>query len=130
MSVNVTGLNQLLNDLERQLGTQFSNEVAKEALEAGAKELAKEIDKEFVKFKDTGASMEETTIGKYENRRGVRSIRIHWKGDKERYRVIHLNEWGTSQNPRPKGFGAIARAMENSRQDYRKATEDVIRRNL
>jgi HK97 gp10 family phage protein len=128
MTVNVTGLNRLLGDLERRLGAQFADEVAKEALEAGAKELVKELNQEFVKFEDTGASKEEITVGEYENNRGVRRIRIHWAGGKGRYRIVHLNEWGTVKNPRPEGFGAIARAMNNSRNAYRKEVEEAIRR--
>jgi HK97 gp10 family phage protein len=128
MSVVVKGLNKVLMDLEKQLGDKVVDKVAKEALNAGAKELVKELDKEFVKFKDTGASMEEITVGEYENIRGLRRIRVHWSGDKERYRIIHLNEWGTVQNPKPDGFGAVARAMNNSKKSYIKATEDVVRK--
>lgn len=128
MSVVVKGLNKVLMDLEKQLGAKVTDKVAKEALQAGAKELVKELDTEFEKFKDTGESIREITVGQYENIRGLRRIRVHWQGDQERYRIIHLNEWGTVQNPKPDGFGAIARAMEKSRKSYIEATDKVVRK--
>lgn len=128
MSVVVSGLNKVLMDLEKQLGAQVTDKVAKEALEAGAKVLVTELEKEFEVFKKTGESIREITVGEYENIRGLRRIRIHWSGDKERYRIIHLNEWGTVQNPKPRGFGAVARAMSKSKVAYTKATEEVVRK--
>jgi HK97 gp10 family phage protein len=128
MSVTVKGLNKVLMDLEKQLGEKVVDHVANEALTLGAKEFAKELEKEFEGFKDTGESIEEITVGKYENIRGLRRVRVYWHGSAERYRIIHLNEWGTVQNPKPDGFGAIARAMDNSKAKYKKVTEDTVRK--
>jgi hypothetical protein len=85
---------------------------------------------QFATFKDTGASIEEMTISDPLWVSGVRTIKIHWRGPKDRYRIIHLNEFGTVQNPSPRGKGAIARAMRNAESAYRNAIKKAIREGL
>ena len=130
MSVKVTGLNQLLGDLEKRFGKEKMQHVSDAALMAGAKVFVKELESQFETFRDTGASIEEITISGLEWIGGKRTVRIHWRGPEERYRVIHLNEFGTIQNPNPKGKGAIARAMRNSESAYIRAVEEAVRRGI
>ncbi|MED3687293.1 hypothetical protein P4534_00340 [Peribacillus butanolivorans] len=61
---------------------------------------------------------------------GVRTVKVYWRGPKERYRIIHLNEFGTVQNPNPKGKGSIARAMRNAERAYREAIKQAIREGI
>ncbi|PGR01347.1 HK97-gp10 family putative phage morphogenesis protein [Priestia megaterium] len=128
MGVEVKGLNKLLNDLEKKLGKKHVEVVSDKALKAGAKEFVAELRRQFATFKDTGASLNEITISEPYTSRGVRMIKIHWKGAHERYRIIHLNEWGTVHNPKPRGKGAIARAMHNAEKAYKRAVAEAIRR--
>ncbi|MBO1513259.1 hypothetical protein [Metabacillus bambusae] len=130
MSVKITGLNQLLGDLEKRFGKVKMQQVSDAALMAGAKVFVKELESQFETFRDTGASIEEITISGLEWIGGKRTVRIHWRGPEERYRVIHLNEFGTIQNPNPKGKGAIARAMRNSEKAYIRAVEEAVRRGI
>ncbi|SFP80980.1 hypothetical protein SAMN05421839_1771, partial [Halolactibacillus halophilus] len=53
-----------------------------------------------------------------------------WKGPNGRYRIIHLNEWGTINNPNPAGKGAIARALKNSEKAYRDAVRKALKGGL
>jgi len=128
MSVNVTGLNKLLADLEKRLGKSKMQTISDDALKKGAKVFVQELKSQFEYFKDTGASIDEITISDPTWIGGIRTIKIHWRGPHDRYRIIHLNEWGTVKNPNPKGKGAIARAMRNSEKAYLKAVEDAVRR--
>jgi HK97 gp10 family phage protein len=130
MSVNVTGLNRLIADLENRFGVSHVQTISDQALKAGAQAFVAELKSQFQSFKDTGASIDEITISEPTTVAGVRTIKIHWKGPKGRYRIIHLNEWGTVKNPNPKGKGAIARAMHNSERSYRAAVRDALRRGL
>lgn len=130
MSVNLNGLNEVMNNLERRLGKERARQVSDQALKDGAKVFVRELKLQFENFKDTGASIEEITVSEPMWLAGNRTIRVHWKGPKGRYRIIHLNEWGTVKNPNPRGKGAIARAMRNAETAYRNAIRRAIERGI
>jgi hypothetical protein len=130
MSVKVTGLDKLLGDLEKRFGQSTVKRISDEALMEGAKAFVKELERQFETFKDTGASIEEITISNPMWIQGKRAVKIHWSGPKGRYRVIHLNEFGTVKNPNPDGKGAIVRAMRNSEKAYHDAIADAVRRGI
>lgn len=126
MSVEFNGLDQVFNQLEQRLGPQSVTRITDKALVNAAKIFVAELKRQFETFKDTGASIEEITISKPMTISGVRTIRVHWHGPRGRYRIIHLNEWGTIQNPNPRGKGAIARAFRNSERAYRNEIRKAI----
>lgn len=128
--MQLKGMDKLLSTLEQKLGKAKMQSMSDEALREGAKVFVQELKKEFQSFRDTGASIDEITISPPMTIGGVRTIKIHWKGPKNRYRIIHLNEWGTVKNPNPRGKGAIARAMRNAETAYRNAIASVYRRLL
>lgn len=130
MSVKIKGLPKLLNELESKLGEQAMLRISDKALMDAAKEFVKALEAEFARFKDTGASIEEITIKGPELINGVRTVTIHWRGPKGRYRIIHLNEWGTIKNPNPKGKGAIARSMRNAEKAYRNEIKKAIEKGV
>lgn len=123
MSVEIKGEDTVIRELERRLTGIRAQEIHDRALLAGAKVFVEELTRQFETFKDTGASINEITIGKPETVGGQRRIAIHWKGPKNRFRIIHLNEFGTVNNPNPAGKGAIARAMRNSERAYKAAVK-------
>lgn len=130
MSVKITGLNQLLNTLEKKYGSAAVQRISDQGLKEGAKAFVRELKLQFEMFKDTGGSIEEITISEPMTIAGVRTIKVHWRGPKGRYRIIHLNEWGTVKNPNPKGKGAIARAMRNAEDAYKAAVKEAVRRGI
>ncbi|WP_117161340.1 hypothetical protein [Paraliobacillus sp. X-1268] len=130
MSVKINGLKKLQNELEQKLGQKAMQQITDKALLNAAKEFVKELEKEFESFRDTGGSIEEITIKGPEWINGVRVATIHWRGPKGRYRIIHLNEWGTINNPNPDGKGAIARALKNSGKAYRDAVRKALKGGL
>lgn len=130
MSVNITGLDQLLNELERRLGKQAMQRISDEALQEGAKVFVKELKSQFERFRDTGGSVEEITVSEPMWEGNVRTIKVHWRGPKGRYRIIHLNEFGTVKNPNPRGKGAIARALRNAERKYRQTIKQAIERGI
>ncbi|MEC5422392.1 hypothetical protein QGM71_02665 [Virgibacillus sp. C22-A2] len=130
MSVKITGLDKLLSDLESKLGKEGMQRISDQALIDAADEFVKALRSEFQSFRDTGASIDEITTTGPEWVNGVRSIKVHWKGPKGRYRIIHLNEWGTVKNPNPRGKGAVARAMKRSEKAYRDAVRKALKGGL
>lgn len=119
MSVEITGLNTLLSELERKLGKSNIQRLSDKALTEGAKVFVAELKRQFETFKDTGASIDEITISKPMTVAGNRVVKVYWRGPKNRYRIIHLNEWGTINNPNPRGKGKIALALRNAEKAYR-----------
>ncbi|MEH7287408.1 hypothetical protein [Priestia megaterium] len=130
MSVQIKGLNKLLADLEKRLGPDKIRNISDHALKEGARVFVEELKAQFELFKDTGASIDEITISEPMTIGGVRTIKIHWRGPDNRYRIIHLNEWGTVKNPNPRGKGAIARAMRNAENAYKAAVKEAVRRGI
>lgn len=121
MSVQFEGFEEVLQKLDKQKSDRELSKITKQALIKGAEVVKKEVAKEFVKFKDTGASIDEIVISNVTSKQGVKQIKIGWNGPKGRYRIIHLNEFGYNEHGhrvKPSGFGAINRAIQNSRQDY------------
>lgn len=130
MSVNVTGLNKTIGDIEKALGKKKMQHVMDDALKAGAKVFVAELKRQFETFRKTGASIKEITVSDPMWIEGSRSVRVHWKGPDDRYRIIHLNEWGTVNNPNPRGKGAIAKSMRNAEKAYIAAVRKAIERGL
>jgi len=128
MSVKVTGLNELLAGLENKYGNKNMQAVIDRALVKGGQVFKSELEKEFNSFKDKGGSIEEINVSSPMTMSGVRTIKVSWKGPKGRYRIIHLNEFGTVKNPNPKGKGAIARAMRNAEDAYRRVVKEELGR--
>lgn len=136
MAVKVHGVNRLLQELDRRFNKKRIEGITDEALTNGALVFGMELRRQLRTFSDgtgysQGYTLDELTISPPSaNADGHRSIKIFWRGPHDRYRIIHLNEWGTIRNPRPRGKGKIAKAMELSRLAYGRAVRDTIRRNL
>lgn len=133
MSIKITGQEKMLKALDARLGKKALAPIIDDALKAGAKAFEKELRPQIKSFSDgkgesTGATYDEITITDPYDLHGVRTITVHWRGPKDRYRIIHLNEFGTVKNPNPRGKGAIARAMKNSRRAYRDAIKKAVRK--
>lgn len=126
MSVKVTGQKQLMAELEKRLGKQKMQRISDEGLKRGAEVFVKELKSQFQSFKDTGYSIEDTSISDPMWVGNTRTIKIHWNGPHGRYRIIHLNEFGTIINPHPRGKGAVARSMRNAESAYRAVIKQAI----
>lgn len=123
MSAELKGLDEALRQLDQRLGPQAITRISDDALKKAAKVFISELKRQVRTFSDkTGASKgytyDEITMSEPMTVAGVRTIRVYWRGPRGRYRIIHLNEWGTIQNPNPRGKGAIARAFRNSKRSY------------
>lgn len=128
MSVTVKGERQLQRELEARLGKARMQKIVDDALIKGAKVFVKYL-KESIGTSGKyakGWTVEDTTIEPPKTIGGVRTIRVHWNGSHGRYRIIHLNEWGTIKQKNPPRKGAIARGMRNAESEYRA----IIKREL
>lgn len=130
MGVNITGLKSLQAELEARFGQAKMQEISDQALFEGAQVIKKELEQNFESFRDTGASIDEITISDPKDGPNGRRRDIHWVGPKDRYRLIHINEWGTIKNPNPAGKGKVAASLEGGKKAYRKAVRNVLESEL
>ena len=130
MGVKITGLKSLQAELEMRFGKAKMQEISDQALLEGAEVIKKELEQNFESFRDTGASIDEITISGPKDGPNGRRRDIHWVGPKDRYRLIHINEWGTVKNPNPAGKGKVAASLEGGKKAYRKAVKKVLESEL
>lgn len=130
MSVTISGLQQLQREIENRYGQQQMQRISDEALKEASLVYKTFLIAQLESFKDTGATVDELTFTEPYWKDGIRTITVHWKGPKGRYRVIHLNEYGTVNNPNPRGKGAIARSLQAAAMTYRRAIEQALRRSV
>lgn len=126
--ITVDGVDETIADLERAFGVQSMAKMIDKALLAGAGVIKSELEKSFDTFKDTGASKGEITVSDPMTLNGERTVVIYWEGKKNRWAILHLNEFGTIHNPQPRGKGAIERAMRAGQDKYFRTIEDEIAR--
>lgn len=126
MGVKIKGNQKLLKTLEERLGDRAARQFSDKALKAGARVFTQELGPQLETFRDTGGTVEEVTVSEPSDSSGGRVVKVHWKGPKGRYRIIHINEWGTVKNPNPRGKGVIARTLKNSEREYRAAIKKAI----
>lgn len=128
MAIKLKGMKELERELENKYGKAKMKRIVDEALVAGGHVIVQKIKSNFESFKDTGASKAEVKLSKPFTLNGVRTIKIHWKGPKDRYRIIHLNEFGTVKNPNPRGKGAVERALRSGQETYFKIVKQRLKR--
>lgn len=134
MTVEISGMSQLLTELERRVGLEAVNRLSDEALVSASQVFKETLIRELSTFSGvpgtTGATVDELQFSEPRDVNGVRTITVYWKGPKQRYRIIHLNEKGTIKNPNPAGKGAIARAVIQSERAYKQAIRERIERGI
>lgn len=127
MAVKVYGVNRLIDELEAKFNGKRIEGLTSAAIEKGALVVGMEILRQLRTFKDKGYTIDEMTISDpYSD--GKPTVRIYWNGPHNRYRIIHLNEWGTIRNPAPRGKGKIAKALKLSQKPYGQVVRDELRR--
>lgn len=122
------GEDQVLDELERRFGKENMDRISDAALLKGAEVFVKELissigtSGKYAK----GWTVDDITISGPEYVGGVKVVKVHFNGPHGRYRIVHLNEWGTVRIPNPPRKGAIARAMRNAEHAYREAIKQSV----
>lgn len=135
MSIKIKGTNKLIQELERKFDRENIKRISDEGLKHGAKIFVAEMTSQIKSAGDKGYAkgytVDEITVDDpVWGDGGNREIKVHWKGPHDRYRLIHLNEFGTIKIPNPPRKGAIARALRNSEKAYAAAIREALRRGI
>lgn len=130
LKVTVNGVEETNRELERRFGQLNMGRTIDKALREGARAFKTELVSNFQSFRDRGHSINEMVISKPMTLNGVRTVVIYWSGPKNRYAIIHLNEFGTIKNPDPRGKGAIERALRTAQDTYLSIVKREIERGI
>ncbi|MDK7115697.1 HK97-gp10 family putative phage morphogenesis protein [Staphylococcus pettenkoferi] len=134
MTVTVKGDKEIIAYLEKKYGKSATKRITDFALTKGGQKVVQIIKNNIKSFKDTGESVEETTVSKPMTINGVRTVKIHWRGPKQRYRIIHLNEYGhydrSGKWVNTRGKGVIENAMREGRETYFRTVKEEMRKRV
>lgn len=111
----VMGTNEIISHLSEKFSSAKMAAAENNALRAAGRLAVVELKKAVSTYKDTGATVDEVTAGNPRLRNGVtdnRTIKIGWSSDgtMQRWRLVHLNEFGYTRNGHtyaPRGIGKI-----------------------
>lgn len=114
-------MDEVLANMEKKLGSRSVTRYSNEALNVAGRYMAVRLKSAVSSYRDTGATVNEVTVGQARLKGGVRTIKIGWdgSGSKQRYRLVHLNEFGYTRFGRsysPRGIGKVQNAYESSKQ--------------
>jgi len=134
MTIKMKGDKEIIAYLEKNYGKSATKRITDFALTKGGQKVVQIIKNNMKSFKDTGESVEETTVSKPMTINGVRTVKIHWRGPKQRYRIIHLNEYGhydrSGKWVNTAGKGVIENAMREGRETYFKTVKEEMRKRV
>lgn len=128
IDIKMVGVDELLAQLEDRFGKENMDRISDAALIKAA-ELFVKILNAYIgrggKYAK-GWTVDDTSIEGPEYIGGVKVVKIHWNGPHGRYRIIHLNEWGTVKVPNPPRKGAIAKALREAEEVYRNEVKRAL----
>lgn len=132
-NVSIKGVNATLKELEKRLGEKQMQKISRQAINKAGEEIKKDLKQDMKSFRDTGASIDEVVQQNATKKSTGVSGRIGWNGPQNRYKLIHLNEWGYTRfgkQYRPRGFGVIEKSLRGSESKYLETVESELRNNL
>lgn len=133
MSVEIKGLEELKKAIAEAYSGTKAKQIRKQAINAGGDRVVEQLKKNFDTFKAAGYSKDEIMRTDARTKGDVEGLKIGWNGPHDRWRLIHLNEFGYTRKGKqytPKGFGAIQKTIEQTKEDYLKTVYDEMRKNL
>lgn len=134
MTITMKGDKEIIAYLEKNYGKSATKRITDFALTKGGQKVVQIIKNNMKSFKDTGEFVEETTVSKPMTINGVRTVKIHWRGPKQRYRIIHLNEYGhfdrSGKWVNTAGKGVIENAMREGRETYFRTVKEEMRKRV
>lgn len=134
MTIKLQGLKELESELERKLGRKATNKIIDTALVVGGNAFIGKLKRDMSSFKDTGATIDEVKLSKPSWVKGIRTVKVHWRGPNRRYSIIHLNEFGhydkSGKWVNPAGKGVIENALREFRETYTRTVKMLLQREL
>ncbi|GEP21109.1 hypothetical protein FC71_GL001050 [Latilactobacillus sakei subsp. carnosus DSM 15831] len=133
MSVEIKGMDEVLAKLDQQLGTRKVNAYSKEALTIMGRYLAVQIKNAVASYRNTGATVQEIVVSTPRKKDGTLTVKIGWDGmgSRQRWRLVHLNEFGYTRSGRtyrPRGIGKIQKAYDSNKVQAKELGQNQLRK--
>ena len=112
MSVEITGMNEILKNLEAKLGKNRTTRVVNKALRNAGKKNQEIVKEKVSSYIDTGATHDLVVTSNVKN--DPKRVETGW-ASKSRAPLVHLNEFGYTrfgQYIRPRGTGKLQEAVD------------------
>jgi len=132
-NVEFEGIQEAINSLEKSLGEKKVKSITRKAINAGAEKVEKKMQQDMLVFKDKGYTIDEVVRKNATYKNYNAEAEIGWNGPHERYRIIHLNEFGYTRNGKqikPRGFGVISKSLKASEKDYLNTVAEEVKKSL
>lgn len=133
MYLKVKGLDELIKKFENFENDPSFQKAMRDAVNGGAKIVADEVQKSLETTKDKGYSKgytaKEINITKVTHNSKGYFAKINWKGPHDRYKIVHLNEFGYSRGGKsysPPMKGKISLGVKNSQDEF----EDYVTKKI
>lgn len=128
IDIRMVGVDELIAQLEERLGKDNMDRISDAALIKAANLFVKIVNAYIGTSGKMakGWTIADTSVEGPEYVGGVKTVKIHWNGPHGRYRIIHLNEWGTVKIPNPPRKGAIAKALREAEEVYRNEVKRAL----
>ncbi|WP_436666790.1 hypothetical protein [Latilactobacillus sakei] len=133
MSIEIKGMDEVLAKLDQQLGTRKVNAYSKEALTIMGRYLAVQIKNAVASYRDTGVTVQEIVVSTPRKKDGTLTVKIGWDGmgSRQRWRLVHLNEFGYTRSGRtyrPRGIGKIQKAYDSNKVQTKELGQNQLRK--
>lgn len=139
MTVEIKGLDTVIKMMEQELGDRKVRRIVNKTMNDAGDEFKEGLAKAVSSYSNgskesTGATAEEVVRGRASKRGGTHSVKVGWRGPKQRYRLVHLNEFGYVRGGKrhsPRGVGVIRKYIDVSGKEFilnvRKGLEEIVK---
>lgn len=133
MSIEIRGINELENAIAAAYSGAKARKIRKDAINAGGDAVMGQLKKNFEAFKMSGYSEQEIMRTDARTKSDIEGLQIGWNGPHDRWRLIHLNEFGYTRGGKqytPRGFGVIQKTIEQTKKEYFDTVAGEMRKSL
>lgn len=134
IGVSSQGMDNLLKDLEKRFSKKNRTKIFDKALTEAGEVIHSAVKSNIRYFRDTGAEYGEVKLSKPFWEQGTRTVAVYWEGPQHRYAIVHLNEKGfharNGKFIKPRGMGAIDKAMRSAKRTYYKTFRQEVEKLL
>lgn len=122
----ITGIDEVLRNMEKQLGTNKVNRTVNKSLREVGRMIEPDFKEAIGVFKDTGETIDSVTVSGVRRSEGIPGIKIGF-GAGSRWRLVHLNEFGYAKQRNPRGLGVIRRFSDELEGVYPKIIKEKLK---
>ncbi|WP_192944533.1 HK97-gp10 family putative phage morphogenesis protein [Ligilactobacillus agilis] len=133
MSVNITGVDEILTKMEKKFGKTKTDKAERRALKVASTTMKYALKSGVSVYRDTGKTVSEVTASRPRRKAGELSVKVGWQGSGSRWRLIHLNEWGYTRNGKtyhPRGLGAVQKTFDSTKDEVKRLQISILKNSL